>query len=264
MRNTFLPMLLAVLILAAVSSCTVTPAGSTPISGAPTEAPTPESSVPTPPSAPSAEPAVSEESEAPAIAETPAAPETISVDQEFSSGNYTAGVDFPAGKYDIIAVEGGGNVVSSNLFSGGINAVMGTEEMNETIDMYEQEYSNIDLPSGTVLSISGVTVRLTCDAADGAPLTPRDQEITETVELGNGNFTSGEDFAPGVYDIVAVSGGGNVSSSNMFDGGLNAVMGTEDQNKMIDMYEQQYKNIDLPEGVTLTISGVKIQLIPSV
>ena len=36
------------------------------------------------------------------------------------------GIDFPAGKYDIVAVSGGGNVSSSNAFDGGINAVMGT------------------------------------------------------------------------------------------------------------------------------------------
>ena len=190
-------------------------------------------------------------------------PESIAFDQDFSSGNYTAGVDFPAGKYDIVAVSGGGNVSSSNAFSGGINAVMGTEDQNELMDMYEQEYKNIDLPEGVVLSISGVTVRLTCDDASGAPLTPRNQEITETVDLGNGNFVAGEDFPAGVYNIVAVSGGGNVSSSNLYDGGINAILGTEDQNELMDMYEQAYKNIDLPEGTTLTIDGVQVQLVPS-
>lgn len=205
------------------------------------------------------------ETGSPAPVETPApTPSTISFEQEFSSGNYTAGIDFPAGKYDIVAVSGGGNVSSSNAFDGGINAVMGTEDKNELMDMYEQEYSNIDLPEGVVLSISGVTVRLTCDDASGAPLTPRDQEITETVELGNGNFVAGEDFPAGVYNIVAISGGGNVSSSNLYDGGINAIMGTEDQNELMDMYEPEYKNIDLPEGTTLTIDGVQVQLVPSV
>ena len=160
-----------------------------------------------------------------------------------------------------MAVSGGGNVSSSD---GGINAVMGTEDKNELMDMYEQEYKNIDLPDGTTLTISGVTVRLTSDAASGDPLTPRNQEITETVDLGNGNFVAGEDFPAGVYNIVAVSGGGNVSSSNLYEGGINAILGTEDQNEIMDMYEQEYKNIDLPEGTTLTISGVQIQLVPSV
>ena len=74
---------------------------------------------------------------------------------------------------------------------------------------------------------------------------------------------AGEDFPAGFYNIVAVSGGGNVSSSNLYDGGINAILGTEDQNELMDMYEQEYKNIDLPEGTTLTIDGVQVQLVPS-
>ena len=194
----------------------------------------------------------------------PPTPPPFPFKQNFPGANYPAGIDFPAGKYDIVAVSGGGNVSSSNAFDGGINAVMGTEDKNELMDMYEQEYSNIDLPDGTTLSISGVTVRLTCDAASGAPLTPRNQVITETVDLGNGNFVAGEDFPAGVYNIVAVSGARHVSSHNMFNGGLNAMMGTEEENQIMDMYEQEYKNIDLPDGTTLTISGVQIQLVPSV
>jgi len=101
------------------------------------------------------------ETGSPAPVETPApTPSTISFEQEFSSGNYTAGIDFPAGKYDIVAVSGGGNVSSSNAFDGGINAVMGTEDKNELMDMYEQEYKNIDLPDGTTLTISGVQIQL--------------------------------------------------------------------------------------------------------
>ena len=42
------------------------------------------------------------------------------------------------------------------------------------------------------------------------------------------------------------------------------MMGTEEENQIMDMYEQEYKNIDLPDGTTLTISGVQIQLVPSV
>lgn len=87
--------------------------------------------------------------------------EPISVDQEFSSGHYVAGIDFPAGVYDIVAVSGGGNVSSSNLYDGGINAIMGTEDKNTGgLDIYEQEYKNIDLPEGTTLTIDSVQVQL--------------------------------------------------------------------------------------------------------
>ena len=60
----------------------------------------------------------------------------------------------------------------------------------------------------------------------------------KTVKLSNGNYVAGSDFEAGTYDIVAVSGNGNVSSSNMFSGGINAVMGTRNS----DFYEKEYKN----------------------
>lgn len=172
------------------------------------------------------------------------------------SGNYTAGIDFPAGTYDIEAISGNGNVSSDNMYDGGLNAIMGVKED----EMYQKSYSNISLPKDTVLSVyGGVTIKIHSDSASGEALTPREQPNTEEVELGNGNFVAGTDFPAGVYDIVAVSGSGNVSSDNMFEGGLNAIMGT----KKSDLYEKEYKNIDLAEGVTLKVDGVKIKLVPS-
>lgn len=193
---------------------------------------------------------------------------TAPFETQLGSGHYTAGVDFPEGTYDITVVSGGGNVSSSNMYSGGINAIMGTEALDQQMggDFYEQEYQNISLPDGTVLSVSGgVTIQISSDAASTASLDSRNQSITETVTLGNGNFVAGEDFPAGVYDITAVSGSGNVSSSNIYDGGINAVMGTAAANNALgtNFYEQVYRNISLPEGTTLSISGVQIELTPS-
>ncbi|MEA4919336.1 MAG: hypothetical protein VB078_00210 [Clostridiaceae bacterium] len=196
----------------------------------------------------------------------PQEPTTQAYSVELPSGNYTVGIDFPAGTYDIVAVSGGGNVSSDNAFSGGINAVMGTADKNKNgITSYEQEYKNIKLPEDTVLRVSGgVVINISSDDASTDELTPRNQTITESVELGNGNFLAGKDFDAGVYDITVVSGGGNVSSDNILSGGLNAVMGTADKNNNgIGLYEQAYKNIDLPDGTTITISGVTISLSPS-
>ena len=80
----------------------------------------------------------------------------------------------------------------------------------------------------------------------------------KSVELSNGNFISGEDFEEGVYDLIAVKGGGNVSSNNMFSGGINAIMGTANDG----FYEKEYKNIKLPAGTELSIKGVTIKLVP--
>ena len=182
-------------------------------------------------------------------------PSTIVYDAELGSGHYTAGIDFPAGTYNLTAVKGGGNVSSDNAYSGGINAIMGVEDD----DFYQKEYANISLPYGTQLSINGVVLQIHSEAASGAPLTPREQPNTEEVKLGNGNFVAGTDFPAGVYNVVAVSGGGNVSSDNIYSGGLNAIMGTKND----DFYIKEYKNIEFPSGTTLTIDGVKIKLVPS-
>jgi len=89
--------------------------------------------------------------------------------------------------------------------------------------------------------------------------------VKADMQLGSGYYTSGIDFPPGKYDITAVSGSGNVSSDNMFSGGINSIMGVAEANDVIGggLYEQTYKNVQLPEGVTLTVDGVKIQLVPS-
>jgi len=72
-------------------------------------------------------------------------------------------------------------------------------------------------------------------------------------EFGNGNFTVGKDFDKGVYNIVAVSGGGNVHCA----GAINAIMGTRDD----DFYEKEYKNIKFENGNVLEIMNITIKLI---
>ena len=93
-----------------------------------------------------------------------------------------------------------------------------------------------------------------------------DKDLTE-VTLTNGNYIAGKDFKAGVYNIIAIEGGGNVSSSNMYDGGLNAIMGSKQKIKEskdigMNIYQEEYNNIDLPKKTTLKVDGVKIKLIP--
>lgn len=177
---------------------------------------------------------------------------TIEFTAVLTNGNYTVGIDIPAGKYDITALSGLGSVMSSDLFaSGGINARMGVGS-----EYYSEEYQNVELTEGIFLRVSGgVVISIYCDKASGEPLKKRIQPNTETISLGSGNFIAGEDFPAGVYDIVATSGYGLVSSDDSLDGGILAYMGNED--------EEEYKNIVLSEGVTLKIDSVKLDLIPS-
>jgi hypothetical protein len=75
---------------------------------------------------------------------------------ELDNGNYYSGEDFNAGVYDIVALKGTGTVQSDNIFSGGINAMMGVGDE----EFYETEYKNIELPDGTKLIIKNVKIKL--------------------------------------------------------------------------------------------------------
>lgn len=174
---------------------------------------------------------------------------------ELGSGHYTAGIDFPAGTYTITAVKGNGNVSTSNMYSGGLNAIMGVKGG----DTYQKEFKNAKIPDGEVLSISGVTVKISSTGNVSMQLKKRENAATKEVTFSAGNYVAGTDFPEGTYDIVAIKGSGNVSSDNMFEGGLNAIMGI----KTNDMYIKEFKNADLKSGVTLKISGVTVKLVPS-
>lgn len=74
----------------------------------------------------------------------------------FSNGNYMSGKHFQAGNYNVIAIKGAGNVISSNSWDGGINAIMGPADDG----FYQKEYKNISLPVNTTLKITNVTIKL--------------------------------------------------------------------------------------------------------
>lgn len=182
---------------------------------------------------------------------------------ELIGGHYVSGIDFPPGVYNIKALRGGGNVISSNAYDGGINAIMGSPEMNRYNDAYHEKYANIRLEKGVTLSISGVIVEISSLDASASPLARRSQPNLSSITLSNGHFIAGQDFSPGVYDIIAASGRGNVISSNMISGGINAIMGSPKDAGSSDAYEERYNNISLEDGVTLTIDGLSVRLVPS-
>ena len=81
---------------------------------------------------------------------------SLSNSSVLSSGVYVAGQDFKGGKYNIIAVSGSGNISSSNMYTGGVDGEISSDN-NGTY----KECRNINLPSGTKLTISGdVSIKL--------------------------------------------------------------------------------------------------------
>lgn len=83
--------------------------------------------------------------------------------------------------------------------------------------------------------------------------------------LSNGNYIAGDDFPAGTYDVVAVSGRGNVISDNFLDGGINAMIGAIND-EFSEYYSREYKNIKFEFGTKLQIIGAigefSIKLVP--
>ena len=72
--------------------------------------------------------------------------QTEAYEVELSAGHYVVGADIPAGIYDITAIKGTGNVSSSNMFDGGINQVMGTQEDGVST----KEFKNLKLENSNI------------------------------------------------------------------------------------------------------------------
>ena len=176
---------------------------------------------------------------------------------ELSAGNYIAGTDIPVGTYNITATGGSGNVSSSNMYSGGLNEIMGSPaEEGYSID----SFNGLKMDSGVTLSLSStVSIHLVSEDAEVSAVTPRTVADATPIDLGAGNYTAGTDFPAGTYNLVATSGSGNVSSDNMYEGGLNEIMGNPAE---AGFSIAQFNNAIFEEGTVLSVSGVSLQLVP--
>jgi hypothetical protein len=79
----------------------------------------------------------------------------VAKEYTLTAGYYTAGIDFPAGKCNVTAISGTGNLTSSNMYNGGINAMFG---IDDGTGLYTESFNGLRLPSETTLSLSGVLI----------------------------------------------------------------------------------------------------------
>lgn len=87
-------------------------------------------------------------------------------------------------------------------------------------------------------------------------VTGNEQEFTTG---SSGTYVADEDFPAGTYDIVTVSGSGNVETSGEEDTlGLNEVMGTVDD----EFNTKKYDNYTFQPSEELTVDGVSVKLVP--
>lgn len=182
----------------------------------------------------------------------------VSKEYTLSAGYYTAGVDIPAGKCDVVAVSGTGNLSSSNLWSGGVNEMFGVDNGS---GYYTESFNGLELPEDAELKVSGnLEIKLTYSELK-SNYTGRTYDDSASVTLGSGNYTVGSDLNEGTYKVVAVSGNGNISSSNLFNGGINEVFGIDNGS---GYYTEEFSNLKLEKDVTIEIKGnLKVKFIPA-
>lgn len=136
-----------------------------------------------------------------------------------------------------------------------------TAESSYDVKSSELTYTTEDIPAQDAVyeDAKTYTTSLSGEYVIGtAPkdlVTGKEKEFTTSQ---SGTYTAGTDFNPGVYDIEAVSGNGNVQGT-----GLNEIMGVGTGYSGIDdMYVSTYDNKTFEEGDTLELSGVSVKLVP--
>lgn len=193
----------------------------------------------------------------------PAAPDLSAVATEYTltAGQYYAGIDIPCGKFNLTVISGDGNIMTTNMYSGGVNGIFGIPDADH--DYYKDAYNGVKLPEGERMGVWGdLTVRLEYTRIDTG-FTGRTEDEANKITLIDGNYDIGDDIPAGLYTIRVTEGSGNVSC-NVYGGGLNEIMGAPGTDQSILAYIPEFKNAYLPAGEELTIRGMTVDLIPMI
>ncbi|SDX55805.1 hypothetical protein [Eubacterium barkeri] len=191
---------------------------------------------------------------------TPVAPASPTVDSnapqayttELTSGNYSVGVDIPVGVYQIVAVAGQGTLDTES------NALSEAMTMDSAGSNGVSAVEVLDLTQGDTLKIRGtLQLKLQSEAALVNTLTKRKTtESTHYTLESDFSYQSGVEFPAGIYNLRAIRGSGVIGTDGEFS--VTENMGnTEDRTMVTEM-----KNIQLPQGTTLSLEGVSVELIP--
>lgn len=193
----------------------------------------------------------------------PASPDFSDVATEYilTAGYYFAGIDIPAGKFDLIAVSGDSNVSTSNMFTGGVNGMFGGPEADHSL--YKESFNGVKLPEGESIQVSGdLTVKITYSRID-SDFTGRTEDTANKITMTAGNYDIGDDVPAGMYTVRVIEGSGNLSCS-LYKGGLNELMAAPDNDNPYFTYIPEFKNATFNEGDELNVGNMTVELIPMI
>ena len=170
-------------------------------------------------------------------------------------GYYVAGIDIPAGTFDVAAT-GGIGFISSPYNSANLRGA-GYESFGD----YYPTFKNFKLEKGDILEIKGVQISITYSKVTSTT-TGRIYDETKSIELTPGNYLVGKDIPAGMYNVRYVSGDGGFVSSSRDEGDF-IISSNMDGDSSTGEYVDFVSNILLVDGEEFEVtSGLVVSFIP--
>ena len=135
---------------------------------------------------------------------------------KLQDGYYTAGIDIPAGTFDVVATAGCG-YISADSFSANLRGPEYKKKDFDDFDDYSRSKESRKLIKGEILEVKGVQIKLNYSKTTSSA-TGRKYDDSNGVLLKSGTYTVGEDITPGRYCVKYISGNGGYVSSERYEG----------------------------------------------
>ena len=180
----------------------------------------------------------------------------VQTEWSIGEGYFVAGIDIPAGTFDVVATGGIGYLSSPND-----SANLRDDSYND--DFYSTSYKNFNLQVGDILEAKGVQVALTYSKVL-SDVSGRTYDDSMSIKLTPGNYTVGKDIPAGIYNVKYISGDGGFVSSDRNEGDY-IINSNIDGDPSTGEYVDLVHNIQLIDNEEFTVtSGLTVAYIPAV
>ncbi len=180
------------------------------------------------------------------------------IDVTLPAGNYIVGKDIPEGTYKVTNLSGFGAIDILD-HTNRINILYSLIEDGEQSDYFSSFIEDVRLYQGARVEIDSDTMRFESQNGRNDLLESRIKNtLTEEYTISS-SVMIGDNIPSGTYDIIAISGEGDVQSEN-YQFGIHMEMSANDDYYAIKEYKQvklmDYDKLEVEEGLT-------IKLVPS-
>lgn len=175
-------------------------------------------------------------------------------------GYFTAGVDIPAGVFDVTATAGVGYILS-DIDSANLRGPEYKKSDFDDFYDYYRSFANYHFPKGDLLEIKGVQIKIYYTKIT-ASASGRKYNESSGIELNPGYYKVGTDIAPGRYCVKYISGEGGYVDSDREDGDC-IISSNMDGDPKTGDYTDYVSNVLLKNGEKIHVTdGLTVLFIP--